>query len=69
MPSDVFFKCDDLYTANQAVYTASEFTISSFPLPQSPSLSSLVIKPRPLIVDLFCLLTGLYLLFILTKFH
>lgn len=51
MPSDVFFKCDDLYTANQAVYTASEFTISSFPLPQSLSLSSLVIKPRPLIVD------------------
>lgn len=50
MPSDVFFKCDDLYTANQAVYTASEFTISSFPLPQSLSLSSLVIKPRPLIL-------------------
>lgn len=51
MSSDVFFKCDDLCTEKQVVYIASELTISPFSLPQSPSLSSLAIKPRPLIAD------------------
>lgn len=51
MSSDVFFKCDDLCSEKQVVYIASELTISPFSLPQSLSLSSLAIKPRPLIAD------------------